>query len=100
MIILVAGLALVAVLVEADGVAALDHPALDAAKAARTPQLTTLAQAFTTLGGPIGIPVLATVVAVGLGVAWRWPSWWRQPRSATVAGGRRDVFVVSASVGA
>jgi hypothetical protein len=111
MIILVAGLALVAALtaavgavydavVEADGVAALDHPALDAAKAARTPQLTTLAQAFTTLGGPIGIPVLATVIAVGLGVAWRWPSWWRQPRSATVAGGRRDVFVVSASVGA
>jgi hypothetical protein len=34
--------------VEADGVAALDHPALDAAKTARTPQLTTLVQAFTT----------------------------------------------------
>jgi hypothetical protein len=30
------------VVVEADGIAALDHPALDAAKAARTPQLTTL----------------------------------------------------------
>ena len=81
-IILVVGLALVAALtaaagavydavVEADGVAALDHPALDAAKTARTPQLTTLVQAFTTLGGPIGMPVLATVIAVGLGVAWR-----------------------------
>jgi undecaprenyl-diphosphatase len=81
-VILVVGLALTAALtaaagavydavVEADGVAALDHPALDAAKAARTPPLTTLVQAFTTLGGPIGMPVLATVVAVGLGVAWR-----------------------------
>lgn len=81
-VILAVGLALVAALtaaagavydavVEADGVAALDHPALDAAKAARTPQLTTLVQAFTMLGGPIGMPVLATVVAVGLGVAWR-----------------------------
>src|SRR4051794_11731559 len=80
--ILAGGLALVAALtaaaggvydavVEADGVAALDHPALDTAKAARTPQLTTLVQAFTTLGGPIGMPVLATAVAVGLGVAWR-----------------------------
>ncbi len=44
--------------VEADGVAALDRHALAAPKAARTPQLTMLVQAFTALGGGIGMPVL------------------------------------------
>jgi hypothetical protein len=80
-VVLGAGLVLVATLtaaagavydavVEADGVAALD-PALDVAKAARTPQLTVSVQAFTALGGGIGMPILATLVAVGLAVAWR-----------------------------
>jgi PAP2 superfamily len=81
-VVLVIGLALVAALtaaagavydavVEADGVAALDHPALALAKAARTPPLTTVVQAFTFLGGGVGMPILATLIAVGLALAWR-----------------------------
>lgn len=106
-VILVVGLALVAALtaaasaiydavVEADGVAALDHPALDAAKAARTPQLTTLVQAYTTLGGPIGMPVLATIVAIGLGAAWR--QWTPVLLIAATAAGSLTLTVVGKAV--
>jgi undecaprenyl-diphosphatase len=81
-IILIVGLGMVAAMTaaagavydavtEADGIAALDRPTLDAAKTQRTPLLTPLMQAYTTLGGPIGMPILATLVAVGLTVWWR-----------------------------
>ncbi len=59
--------------VEGDGIAGLDQPVLDAAVAVRDPLLTTVVQAFTDLGGTTGMPILATLAAVGLAVAWR--SW-------------------------
>jgi membrane-associated phospholipid phosphatase len=82
--------------VEADGVAALDHPALDVAEAARTPQLTTLVQAFTALGGGIGMPILATLVAVGLAVAWR--QWTPVVLIAATAAGSLVMTVVGKAV--
>jgi len=57
--------------VEASGVAGLDQPALEAAKSLRTPAGTTLVQAWTTVGGPVGMPVVATLAALGLALLWR-----------------------------
>ena len=71
----------------------LDHPALDAAKAARTPPLNTGSASLTTLGGGVGMPILATLVAVGLALAWR--QWTpilliaARPRVADPDGGRQ-----------
>ncbi|GAA3232765.1 hypothetical protein GCM10017691_27720 [Pseudonocardia petroleophila] len=56
---------------EDDGVAALDRPLLDAVVGLRTPTLDTVVTGFSALGGPVGMPVLAGVVAVGLAAAWR-----------------------------
>lgn len=42
-----------------DGIAALDQPALDAALDLRSPWLNGAATAFTHLGGPVGMPILA-----------------------------------------
>ncbi|MEU5943536.1 phosphatase PAP2 family protein [Micromonospora sp. NPDC047548] len=55
---------------EGDGVAGLDKPVLQAAMAARTPRLNTAVTAFTNLGGPIGMPILAAVAAMALAI-WR-----------------------------
>jgi membrane-associated phospholipid phosphatase len=59
--------------VEADGVAALDRPALDLAVSLRQDDLNALVTAYTNIGGPIGMPVLAVTVMVVLAVARR--SW-------------------------
>jgi hypothetical protein len=59
--------------VEADGVAGLDHPVLDGAKTLRSPTLNLLITAYTDVGGTIGMPVLALAVMVFL--AWRRRSW-------------------------
>ena len=56
---------------EADGVSLLDQPALQAAKAARSPTGNAVVTAYTNVGGTIGMPVLAAVVAVGLALLWR-----------------------------
>lgn len=107
LVILTIGLVLVATLTaaagavydavaEADGIAALDHPALVAAKAVRAPWLTTLVQAFTTLGGGIGMPILATVVALGLSVAWR--QWTPILLIAATAAGSLTLTVVGKAV--
>lgn len=45
--------------VESDGVAALDRPALQTAIAVRSPGLDAAVTAFTNLGGPVGMPILA-----------------------------------------
>jgi undecaprenyl-diphosphatase len=55
---------------EADGAAGLDHPVLDWAVAARTPGLNAAVTAFTDLGGPVGMTVLATIATAILAV-WR-----------------------------
>ena len=106
-VVLIIGLALVAALtaaagavydavVEADGVAALDHPALDLAKAARTPPLTTVVQAFTFLGGGIGMPILATLIAIGLTLAWR--QWTPILLIAATAAGSLSLTIVGKAV--
>lgn len=51
---------------EADGVAALDHPVLEAAKTIRSPALDATATAYTDLGGGIGMPILAVLATAVL----------------------------------
>jgi membrane-associated phospholipid phosphatase len=53
--------------------AGLDQPVLDAAVGVRTDTANTLVTAYTDLGGKVGMPVLASAVAVGLALLWR--SW-------------------------
>jgi membrane-associated phospholipid phosphatase len=102
-VVLVIGLVLVAILTaaagavydavtETDGVAALDRPVLTAAELLRTPLLNTLVEAFTTLGGGVGMPILATVVAVGL--AWAWRQWTPVLLIAATAAGSLTLTVV------
>jgi alpha-1,2-mannosyltransferase len=52
-----------------DGLAALDQPVLRAAVRSRTSAVTRVVQAYTDLGGPVGMPLLATAVLALL--AWR-----------------------------
>lgn len=59
--------------VEADGVAALDRPALDLAVALRQDWLNALVTGYTNVGGPIGMPILAVSFMVLLAVRRR--SW-------------------------
>lgn len=59
--------------VEADGVAVLDQPALDQAVAWRSPGLDRAVTAYTDVGGPIGMPLL-TLAAVAV-MVWAWRSW-------------------------
>lgn len=59
--------------VDADGVAGLDHPVLDTAMAVRTPGLNGLVTAYTDIGGTIGMPILA--VAAMIFLALRRRSW-------------------------
>ncbi|WP_104119329.1 phosphatase PAP2 family protein [Arthrobacter sp. B1805] len=57
---------------EGDGVASLDHPLLDAAISLRSPTLDTLVTAYTNIGGPVGMPILALSVMVFLAVRRSW----------------------------
>lgn len=59
--------------VNADGVAGLDHPVLDAAMTLRSPALNFAATAYTDVGGTIGMPILAVAVMATLAVRRR--SW-------------------------
>ena len=59
--------------VESDGVAGLDHPALALAMSDRSPGLNAVVNAYTTVGGPVGMPVLASATALLL--AWAWRRW-------------------------
>jgi membrane-associated phospholipid phosphatase len=57
--------------VDRDGIAMIDQPVLDAAVRARTPLNAQLATDFTDLGGKVGMPLIAVVVAVAITLAWR-----------------------------
>lgn len=59
--------------VEADGVAGLDHPVLDGAKTFRSPGLDVFITAYTDVGGTVGMPVLALAIMIGLALKRR--SW-------------------------
>ncbi|GAB3679362.1 phosphatase PAP2 family protein [Angustibacter aerolatus] len=54
---------------EGDGLAGLDRPVLAEMVRDRTPGVTSAVRAYTDVGGPVGMPVLATVVLAL--VAWR-----------------------------
>ena len=54
-----------------DGIAALDQPTLDAAVDLRSPGLDGAATAFTHLGGPVGMPILATCAVLAFTVVRR-----------------------------
>ncbi|MFJ5956909.1 phosphatase PAP2 family protein [Paenarthrobacter sp. NPDC092416] len=59
--------------IEADGVAGLDHPVLDAAKSVRSPALDVIVTAYTNVGGGIGMPIIAVGIMIAL--AWKRRSW-------------------------
>src|SRR5690349_20554253 len=59
--------------VEADGVAVLDQPALDQAVAWRSPGLDRAVAAYTDVGGPVGMPLLTLAVLAVM--VWAWRSW-------------------------
>jgi membrane-associated phospholipid phosphatase len=56
-----------------DGVAGLDRPLLDLALRLRSPSLDSLLTGFTNIAGPIGMPIIAVVALLILGIARR--SW-------------------------
>ena len=58
--------------VEQDGISGFDQPALDQSIAHRTATNTELLTAFTHLGGPIGMTIIASVITIAL--VWRWRS--------------------------
>jgi membrane-associated phospholipid phosphatase len=83
---------------DVDGVANLDQPVLQAAVHARRAGVTRVVQAYTDLGGPVGMPLLATAVLSLL--AWRSRSW--EPLLlglATGAGSLAMTVVGKAAVG-
>ncbi len=55
---------------ERDGVSGLDQPVLDAMVGLRSPGLDGAVTTFTDVGGPVGMPVLATVAVVAIAL-WR-----------------------------
>ena len=57
---------------EADGIAGLDQPVLDQAIAWRSPGLDHAVTLYTDVGGPVGMPIVATVLT--LLMVWRWRS--------------------------
>lgn len=56
---------------DAEGVAGLDRPVLDAAVGLRSGTANTLVTAYTDLGGTLGMPILATSAVVAMTLAWR-----------------------------
>lgn len=56
---------------ESEGIAALDRPVLDQAMAWRSPGLDHALTLYTDVGGPVGMPILATLVTLLLVVLWR-----------------------------
>ena len=81
---------------EQDGVAGLDRPALSAAMSVRTPLGNTLVGAYTQLGGTVGMPILATLLAVSLSLAWR--QWTPVLLLAVTAAGSLTLTVVGKAV--
>ena len=76
----------------ADGVAGLDHPLLQAAMGLRSPALDTAVTAYTDVGGPIGMPVVAA--ATMLILAFRRRSW--TPIILVVAAGAGSLLMTLA----
>ncbi len=71
--------------VERNGVSGLDRPVLDWIVGWRTERLNTYVTAYTDLGGTVLMPVIATILALGLAVWWR--RWTPVLLMAVAAGG-------------
>jgi undecaprenyl-diphosphatase len=56
---------------ESEGIAALDRPVLDQAIVWRSPGLDHALTVYTDVGGPVGMPVIATLVTLLLVLLWR-----------------------------
>ena len=56
---------------EVDGVAGLDRPVLEFAVSSRSTAGTAIAAAYTTIGGPVVLPILVAIVAASLSITWR-----------------------------
>lgn len=56
---------------DAEGVAGLDQPVLDQAVAWRSPDLNESITLYTDIGGPVGMPILATIVTLLITLLWR-----------------------------
>ncbi|MCW2613882.1 MAG: hypothetical protein JWN08_876 [Frankiales bacterium] len=57
--------------VDAEGIATLDAPALALARDLRSPAANTAVTAFTDLGGPVGMPLLAAGATLLMALGWR-----------------------------
>ena len=82
--------------VESDWIAVLDQPVLQLAESSRSALGISIATGFTTLGGTVGMPIIATVVAVTLSVAWR--AWTPLLLVAATAAGSLTLTVVGKAV--
>ncbi|MCQ1986314.1 phosphatase PAP2 family protein [Arthrobacter sp. zg-Y844] len=70
---------------DADGIAGLDRPVLETALGLRTPALDSAVTGFTNLAGTIGMPVIAGLVVLVMGLRWR--SWTPLILTAAAAAG-------------
>ena len=78
--------------VNADGVAGLDHPVLGAAKSVRSPAVDLIITGYTDIGGTVGMPILAVTTAVLLSLRRR--SW--TPAILLVIGGAGSLLMTIA----
>ena len=82
--------------VEEDGVAGLDQPALEAALAVRSPALDTAVTWLTNLGGTVGLPLIAAAAVLAL--CWWKRTWTPLVLVATAAAGSLLITVVGKSI--
>lgn len=81
---------------EADGVAGLDRPVLQWAASARTPEVDAAVTAFTNVGGPVIMPILATVATAALTI-WR-RGWTPLVLMVAAAGGSLAMTIMGKSL--
>lgn len=91
-----AGAAVYDAVAEHDGVSRLDQPALARAIALRTPTNTELVTAFTQLGGPVDMTIIAGLITVAM--VWRWRSWMPLILMAIATGGSLLITTVGKAV--
>jgi undecaprenyl-diphosphatase len=75
-----------------DGLTVVDQPVLDTAVSLRSPGLDSAVTAFTDVGGPVGMPILATVVVAV--ITWRRRRWTPVVVAAVSAAGSLAMTVV------
>ena len=79
-----------------DGLTAVDQPVLDAAITLRSPGLDSAVTAFTDVGGPVGMPILA-LVAVAI-ITWRRRRWTPIVLTVIAAAGSLAMTIVGKNV--